>query len=239
MEFISSLTKYVKDMEEKNVFLERDCAQLIRENERLKDNEKEMFKVSSIISTSNENTKLKNYINILEEQLKKHKQTVVYDVVKEEEITTLNQPVIDEPIDEPVVDEPIDEPVIDEPIDEPVVDEPIDEPVIDEPIDEPVVDEPIDEPVVDETHNDSINSLCDVIEEQVQKVSTSICEVGLTNEEIDEVDTEVLRHFKYKGVSYLMDENNILYENIDDDKGDVVGKRRFNIKTNKWKTIIN
>ena len=221
MEFISSLTKYVKDMEEKNVFLERDCAQLIRENERLKDNEKEMFKVSSIISTSNENTKLKNYINILEEQLKKHKQTVVYDVVKEEEITTLNQPVIDEPIDEPVVDEPIDEPVIDEPIDE------------------PVVDEPIDEPVVDETHNDSINSLCDVIEEQVQKVSTSICEVGLTNEEIDEVDTEVLRHFKYKGVSYLMDENNILYENIDDDKGDVVGKRRFNIKTNKWKTIIN
>ena len=212
MEFISSLTKYVKDMEEKNVFLERDCAQLIRENERLKDNEKEMFKVSSIISTSNENTKLKNYINILEEQLKKHKQTVVYDVVKEEEITTLNQPVIDEPIDEPVVDEPIDEPVI---------------------------DEPIDEPVVDETHNDSINSLCDVIEEQVQKVSTSICEVGLTNEEIDEVDTEVLRHFKYKGVSYLMDENNILYENIDDDKGDVVGKRRFNIKTNKWKTIIN
>jgi hypothetical protein len=230
MEFISSLTKYVKDLEEKNVFLERDCAQLIRENERLKDNEKEMFKVSSIISTSNENTKLKNYINILEEQLKKHKQTVVYDVVKEEEITTLNQPVIDEPIDEPVVDEPIDEPV---------VDEPIDEPVIDEPIDEPVVDEPIDEPVVDETHNDSINSLCDVIEEQVQKVSTSICEVGLTNEEIDEVDTEVLRHFKYKGVSYLMDENNILYENIDDDKGDVVGKRRFNIKTNKWKTIIN
>ena len=221
MEFISSLTKYVKDMEEKNVFLERDCAQLIRENERLKDNEKEMFKVSSIISTSNENTKLKNYINILEEQLKKHKQTVVYDVVKEEEITTLNQPVIDEPIDEPVVDEPIDEPVIDEPIDE------------------PVVDEPIDEPVVDETHNDSINSLCDVIEEQVQKVSTSICEVGLTNEEIDEVDTEVLRHFKYKGVSYLMDENNILYENIDDDKDDVVGKRRFNIKTNKWKTIIN
>ena len=65
-EFLKDLNDYMNRLQEENTFLKRGYDELKRENERLKDNEKEMFKVSSIITTSNENTKLKNYINILE-----------------------------------------------------------------------------------------------------------------------------------------------------------------------------
>ena len=60
-----------------------------------------MFKVSSIISTANENTKLKQYISILErQQLKKH--SVVVEEEEEEkakEIIKITKS--DEPICEP------------------------------------------------------------------------------------------------------------------------------------------
>ena len=77
MSFVNDLLKDLNDLvnrlQEDNLFLKRGYDEIERENERLKDNEKEMLKVSSIITTSNENTKLKNYIQILEEQLQKYK----------------------------------------------------------------------------------------------------------------------------------------------------------------------
>jgi hypothetical protein len=206
MEFISSLTKYLKDLEDKNLFLKRNCDKLTRENERLKDDEKELFKVSSIISTSNENTKLKNYIKILEEQLKKYKPTVIYEAFQEKEIVLPGLEIVD------------------------------------------VIQS------IEESIEPSIDSLCDVIHDQSINVITSICDVSIINNMDDDIlvneedknsvleeeedKTEELRHLKYKGISYLIDENNVLHENVDNEKGDVVGKRRLNSKTNKWKTTI-
>ena len=86
-EVLLSVNKYIKNLEEKVLFLTREKEALQRENNSLKDNEKEMFKVSSIISASNENTKLKSYISILENQNKKlrTKETVEETVFIEEE----------------------------------------------------------------------------------------------------------------------------------------------------------
>jgi len=102
---LKDLNDYVNRLQEENRFLQRGYDELKRENERLKDNEKEMLKVSSIITTSNENTKLKVYINILEEQLKKYKSNpnVVFEIhdpdpEQEENIKTLKQ--VDEQLPE-------------------------------------------------------------------------------------------------------------------------------------------
>ena len=168
-ELLKDLNDFVNRLQEENLFLKRGYDEVKRENERLKDNEKEMLKVSSIITTSNENTKLKNYINILEEQLQKYKS---------------NSKVVFEDCDQEVEEEQIS-----------TVEE----------------DKSADNPNIINNYMDSLNT--------------------------DEIDTD-LRVFKYKNETYFIDENNVLYENIDNVKGKEVGKRRLNKKTQKFKTIL-
>ena len=70
-EKISEITTYVKKLEEENMFLHRRIGELERENMRLKENEKEMLNVSSIISTANENSRLKQDVQDLKQKLRK------------------------------------------------------------------------------------------------------------------------------------------------------------------------
>ena len=64
-----SIYNYIKSIENENFILKRDIANYERENISLKENEKEMLKVSTIITTTNENTKLKKTISILEKEI--------------------------------------------------------------------------------------------------------------------------------------------------------------------------
>lgn len=70
-EKISEITTYVNKLEEENLFLHRRIGELERENMRLKENEKEMLNVSSIISTANENSRLKQDVHDLKQKLRK------------------------------------------------------------------------------------------------------------------------------------------------------------------------
>lgn len=182
-EFLKDLNDYMNRLQEENTFLKRGYDELKRENERLKDNEKEMFKVSSIITTSNENTKLKNYINILEEQLQKYKSTskVVFEDYDHQEQVKENVPI------------------------------------------DNVLTQQCNE-AESKTSNNEDFTIPIFIDDSVNSSNTEI-----------NVDFRV---FKYKNETYIIDENNILYENNDNVKGKEVGKRRLNKKTNKLKTIL-
>lgn len=184
-ELLKDLNDFVSHLQEENIFLKRGYDELKRENERLKDNEKEMFKVSSIITTSNENTKLKNYIIILEEQLQKYKSTS--KVVFEEND---HQEQVEEKIPSPNEEESK----------------------------IPILKDEITSP------NEEESKIPIIIDNYVDSLNT-------------EIDTD-LRVFKYKNETYLIDDNNILYENNYNVKGNEVGKRRLNKKTNKYKTIL-
>ena len=64
------ITETQNKLTELNFKMKRELEVLHRENERLKENEKEMLNVSSIITTANENTKLKEQIRSLENTIK-------------------------------------------------------------------------------------------------------------------------------------------------------------------------
>lgn len=177
---LKDLNNFVYGLHEENIFLKRGYDEVKRENERLKDNEKEMLKVSSIITTSNENTKLKNYISILEEQLQKYKS---------------NTKIVFEEIDQ-------------------------------------------DHDAEDQTskvHDPPSNN---VVEEEDLFSNNLEINQSKTPSIIDDSLNTDLRVFKYKNETYFIDENNILYENNDNEKGNEVGKRKLNKKTNKFKTIL-
>lgn len=74
---------YIKESLEQlkatNFKITRELETLHRENERLKENEKEMLNVSSIITTTNENVKLKDRIRILEKTIESLKNSKVTD----------------------------------------------------------------------------------------------------------------------------------------------------------------
>jgi hypothetical protein len=194
---------YINKLENENSRYKRQLEEITRENARLKDNEKEMFKVSTIITTSNENAKLKSYVSILETQLNKYKEKnkVVY---KDDSINVYHDDSINVYQDDSI----------------------------------------------NVYHDDSIN-----VEEikteaipLIKKESVYNCVEEINNERdpivVDEKvglvdDAETYKMFKYKDVEYLMDEDHVLYEMKEDgDKGEIVGKRKYNKKTCKWKTVL-
>lgn len=208
-EVLLSVNKYIKNLEEKVLFLTREKEALQRENNSLKDNEKEMFKVSSIISASNENTKLKSYISILENQNKKlrTKETVEETVFIEEEHEV-------EPEVEVIVEK--EEVFVD------VVEEKVSN-VIEE-LEEEVID------IVEE------EVFVNVIEEEV---SNEVEELEELEEEVVVVEEIETKEFKYKGSVYLIDTSNQIYENNNGTIGEMIGKRIHNPKNNKFKTVFN
>jgi hypothetical protein len=176
---------YIEKLEMDNSVLNRRVDEITRENIRLKDNEKEMFRVSTIITTSNENAKLKSYISILEKQLGKYRadqKVLVYEdnsnteQVEEEDVIDIKEDVID------IKEEGIE----------------------------------VQEEIVSETNND----------------------VDDDSDEDIKVVPRVYKVFCYKEKEYLMDEEKNLYENIDGEPGENIGRRKLNTKTGKWKTIL-
>ncbi|QOI90195.1 hypothetical protein QKU58_gp136 [Pyramimonas orientalis virus] len=220
-EFLASMTSiktYVHDLEERVLFLQRNLDQTTRENVRLKDNEKEMFKVSSIIAASNENAKLKSYISILEEQLHKRSDKVVYD-------SEANARCNDEEYVDVVIDKTTKEICLDiKPNAEEV------QPIVIH------VEEASGEDCIVTMEEECLNNICEVLDTHSTDTVSSLCNVSCPN--IESQETEEMRQYTYKGILYLMDENNMLYENVEDEKGAVVGRRKWNKKTSKWKTII-
>ena len=213
-ELLQDLNDFVNRLQEENLFLKRGYDEVKRENERLKDNEKEMLKVSSIITTSNENTKLKNYINILEEQLQKYKSSskVVFEdydqEVEEEQISTVETEKVE---DKSSTDE-----------------------VVEDKSSIEVEEEQISTVEVVEDKSSTV----EVVEDKSANTDNpNIIDNYMDSLNTDEIDTD-LRVFKYKNETYFIDENNVLYENIDNVKGKEVGKRRLNKKTQKFKTIL-
>jgi len=67
--YLDYIRSIISSLLDENHSLKRSLEEIKKENNHLKDNEEEMPEVSSIIITCNENTRLKNYINILEKQL--------------------------------------------------------------------------------------------------------------------------------------------------------------------------
>ena len=87
-----SIFNYIKSIENENFILKRDITNYERENSSLKDNEKEMFKVSTIITTTNENTKLKKTISILEKEINILKKNIEsYSTYKMKEASKVQQ----------------------------------------------------------------------------------------------------------------------------------------------------
>ena len=64
VDVLSKIQAYVQHLEKTNSTLQNERDTYKKEMDRLLENERDMFKVSSIISTANENTKLKQYISI-------------------------------------------------------------------------------------------------------------------------------------------------------------------------------
>lgn len=188
-QIFADIYDYIHRLETDNYTLKKNLEDITRENTRLKDNEKDMFKVSTIITTSNENAKLKSYISILERQLGKYKEeqqrVVVYEddslqqqQSEEEETNTKEQLVVDDEQPELVLPTTI-----------------------------PSEEEQQEEPPKQEV-KEAIN------------------------------EAMVFKVFRYKDNVYLMDEEKNIYENIDGEAGDSVGRRKLNTKTGKWKTIL-
>lgn len=195
-----------------NSVLNRHVEEITRENIRLKDNEKEMFKVSTIITTSNENAKLKSYISILEKQLEKYRadqKVVVYEDNSNTEQVQEEEVVID------VKEETIPKEEVIEVQQQEVVNVQ-DEDIIDEVQQEEIIEEVQEEPqqeVVLEANNDD-------------------------SDEEEKVVPHVYKVFRYKEKEYLIDEEKNLYENIGGEVGENIGRRKLNTKTGKWKTIL-
>ena len=245
-ELLNNLTDFVNRLQEENLFLKRGYDEVKRENERLKDNEKEMLKVSSIITTSNENTKLKNYINILEEQLQKYKSNskVVFEAcdqeheVEEEQISTVETEEVEEQIStvEEVEDKSSNNIVE-------VVENKSSNNIVEEVEDKSsnniveVVEDKSSNNIVEEVEDKSSTDEVEVNKSKANTDNPNIIDNYMDSLNTDEIDTD-LRVFKYKNETYYIDENNVLYENNDNVKGKEVGKRRLNKKTQKFKTIL-
>ena len=215
-ELLKDLNDCVNRLQEDNLFLKRGYDEVKRENERLKDNEKEMLKVSSIITTSNENTKLKNYINILEEQLQKYKsnsKVVFEDSNQEHEVEVKDNSSND---------------------------------IVEVEVKDNSSNDIVEVEVKDKSSNDivevEVEEQISTVEVEVKDKSSSTNNQNIIDNYIDSLNTDVidtdLRVFKYKNETYFIDENNILYEIIDNMKGKEVGKRRLNKKSQKFKTIL-
>ena len=151
------VNNYISNLEIANCLYKRQIEEISAENTRLLESEKDMFKVSTIITTSNENAKLKSYITILEKQLNKY---------KEDSKKTIH------------------------------------------------VTESVEHEVTDKVEH----------------------------EDTDKVEAEInvtYTIFKYKEVEYVMDEERILHKKDENGVvGEIVGKRKYNKKTGKWKTIL-
>jgi hypothetical protein len=222
-EVLLSVNKYIKNLEEKVLFLTREKEALQRENNSLKDNEKEMFKVSSIISASNENTKLKSYISILENQNKKlrTKETVEETVFIEEEHEV--EPEVEvivekEEVFVDVVEEKVSNVV--EELEEEVV-------VVEEVID--IVEEEVFVNIVEEEVSNEVSNVVSNVVEELEELEEEVVVV-------EEIET---KEFKYKGSVYLIDTSNQIYENNNGTIGEMIGKRIHNPKNNKFKTVFN
>lgn len=211
-----------------NSVLNRRVEEITRDNTRLKDNEKEMFKVSTIITTSNENAKLKSYISILEKQLEKYRvdqKVVVYEGKNnsnnvEAEIFSTNNHNTDheETTSEIVPKDGVDVEEISDNKDNVVNVE--DEKKVSG-VEEVVEEEALDIQEEENTKQDEINVFP---------------ETAVDDEE--EVVSSVFKVFRYKEKVYLIDDDKNLYENIDGEAGENIGRRKLNTKTGKWKTIL-
>ena len=91
--------------------------------------------------------------------------------------------------------------------------------------------------------NTKLKNYISILEEQLNKHKSRECKVVFEDStaipEEPEVTLDEVRPFTYKETLYFIDDNNVLYENNNDIKGEVVGYRKLNKKTNKFKTVLN
>jgi hypothetical protein len=175
------VNNYISNLEIANCLYKRQIEEISAENTRLLESEKDMFKVSTIITTSNENAKLKSYITILEKQLNKY---------KEDSKKTIH------------------------------------------------VTESVEHEVTDKVEHEVTDKIEAEVTDKVEHEDTDKVE----HEDTDKVEAEInvtYTIFKYKEVEYVMDEERILHKKDENGVvGEIVGKRKYNKKTGKWKTIL-
>jgi hypothetical protein len=209
-----SIYNYIKSIENENFILKRDIANYERENISLKENEKEMLKVSTIITTTNENTKLKKTISILEKEIDILKQNIQsYSTYKMKEASKVQE--LEECKEKEII--PSETP------------EMIDTGDSENTITLPTPEE--EEEIVSERNDDVVSERNDDVSEEKSKSDEN-------NEE--EEDFEIIT---IKKQDYYIDNEMKLYE-IDWDNGKAtvgkqVGYRKFIEKKNKFKTIFN
>lgn len=97
---------------------------------------------------------------------------------------------------------------------------------------EPIIDvsqaQPIEHPIAENQSSDlALNDNDNNIEPEKDN-----------EEQEDENEVETLYKMKYKGVYYLYNEQNKVYECINDEKGEYVGIRKYIKKTDKYKVMF-
>jgi hypothetical protein len=230
-----SIYNYIKSIENENFNLKRDIANFERENISLKENEKEMLKVSTIITTTNENTKLKKTISILEKEIDILKQNIQsYSTYKMKEASKVQQ--LEECKEKEII--PSETAEIVDTVDSVDSENTITLPI---PEEEDIVSERNDD-VVSERNDDVVSERNDdvVSERNDDVVSERNDESDENNDNDEDEDFEIIT---IKKQDYYIDKEMKLYE-IDWDNGKAnvgkqVGYRKFIEKKNKFKTIFN
>lgn len=215
-----SIYNYIKSIENENFILKRDIANYERENISLKENEKEMLKVSTIITTTNENTKLKKTISILEKEIDILKQNIqTYSTYKMKEASKVQE--LEECKEKEIIPAETAE----------MIDTVDSKNTITLPTPEEE-EEQLDD-IVSEKNDDVVSENIDNLPSSEEKSESD------ENNDEDE-DHEIIT---IKKQDYYIDKEMKLYE-IDWDNGKAkvgkqVGYRKFIEKKNKFKTIFN
>ena len=221
-----SIYNYIKSIENENFNLKRDIANFERENISLKENEKEMLKVSTIITTTNENTKLKKTISILEKEIDILRQNIqAYSTYKMKEASKVQQ--LEECKEKEIIPSETAE-IVD------TVDS-VDSVDSENTTTLPTPEEKELDDVVSEKNDDVVSENIDNLPSSEEKY-----ESDENNDNDDDEDHEIIT---IKKQDYYIDKEMKLYE-IDWDNGKAnvgkqVGYRKFIEKKNKFKTIFN
>lgn len=216
-----SIYNYIKSIENENFNLKRDIANFERENISLKENEKEMLKVSTIITTTNENTKLKKTISILEKEIDILRQNIqAYSTYKMKEASKVQQ--LEECKEKEIIPSETTE----------IVDT-VDSVDSENTTTLPTPEEKELDDVVSEKNDD-------VVSENIDNLPSSEEKYESDENNDDDEDHEIIT---IKKQDYYIDKEMKLYE-IDWDNGKAnvgkqVGYRKFIEKKNKFKTIFN
>jgi hypothetical protein len=249
----TSIHDYIHKIENENSIMKIDIEKYKKENLNLKENEKEMLKVSTIITTTNENIKLKRTIEILEKEINILRQNIL-SYTKRNQNNTLQ--LVKEPVGEELTQH-IENTVTNvqntvtnvQNTDNDVKNTDDDVKNTDNDVKFTDNDVKNTDNDVKNTDNDVKNTDNDVKNTDVD-VENTVTNVQNTDVDVENTDDEepledsvcVYEKITIKKTNYYIDDGLKLYEIVYDDDvesvGPQVGYRKFIEKKNKYKTVI-